>query len=85
MTTAWGAALLWAVLVIFAGVALRARAFGPRLSLQSMRDRSSAEYAEAIGRLLHRTGARAVTLETLVQATRRAIAGGRCSAGGAGA
>ena len=74
MTTAWGAALLWAVLVIFAGVALRARAFGPRLSLQSMRDRSSAEYAEAIGRLLHRTGARAVTLETLVQATRRAIA-----------
>lgn len=74
MTTPWGAALLWAVLVLFAGIALRGRAFGPRLSLASTRDRSSAEYAQAIGRLLHRTGARAVTLETLVQATRRAVA-----------
>jgi hypothetical protein len=74
MMTPWGAALLWAVLVLFAGIALRARAFGPRLSISSTRDRSSAEYAEAIGRLLHRTGARAVTLETLVQATRRAVA-----------
>jgi len=74
MTTPWGAALVWAVIVIFAGIALRGRAFGPRLSLASARDRSSAEYAEAIGRLLHRTGARSVTLETLVQATRRAIA-----------
>ncbi|MDQ6691834.1 MAG: DUF4350 domain-containing protein [Candidatus Dormibacteraeota bacterium] len=74
MMTPWGAALVWAVIVLFAGIALRARAFGPRLSLGSTRDRSSAEYAEAIGRLLHRTGARAVTLETLVQATRRAVA-----------
>jgi hypothetical protein len=74
MTTPWGAALVWAVIVLFAGIALRARAFGPRLSLGSTRDRSSAEYAQAIGRLLHRTGARAVTLETLVRATRRAVA-----------
>jgi hypothetical protein len=74
MTTPWGAALLWAVVVLFAGIALRARAFGPRLSLASTRDRSTAEYAQAIGRLLHRTGARAVTLETLLQATRRAVA-----------
>lgn len=74
MTTPWGAALLWAVVVLFAGIALRARAFGPRLSLRSTRDRSSAEYAQAIGRLLHRSGARTVTLETLVQATRRAVA-----------
>lgn len=82
MTTPWGAALLWAVLVLFAGIALRARAFGPRLSLAPTRDRSTAEYAQAIGRLLHRTGARAVTLETLVHATRRAVAD-RIGVGGA--
>ncbi|MDQ6884845.1 MAG: DUF4350 domain-containing protein [Candidatus Dormibacteraeota bacterium] len=74
MTTAWGAALVWAVIVLFLGLALRGRAFGPALSLYSTRDRSSAEYASAIGSLLHRTGARAVTLETLLAATRRAIA-----------
>ena len=74
MTTPWGAALVWAVIVIFAGVALRGRAFGPRLLIGSARDRSSAEYATAVGRLLHRTGARSVTLETLVRATRRAVA-----------
>ena len=74
VTTPWGAALVWAVVVIFAGIALRGRAFGPALSLQSGRDRSSAEYAAAVGSLLHRTGAGAVTLETLVRATRRAIA-----------
>ncbi|MDQ6709313.1 MAG: DUF4350 domain-containing protein [Candidatus Dormibacteraeota bacterium] len=74
MTTPWGAALVWAVIVLFMGLALRGRAFGPALSLYSTRDRSSAEYAAAIGSLLHRTGARAVTLETLMAATRRAIA-----------
>ncbi len=74
MATPWGAALVWAVIVLFAGLALRGRAFGPAISLHSVRDRSSAEYAAAIGSLLHRTGARAVTLETLRTATRRAIA-----------
>ena len=72
--TPWGAAVIWAAFVIFAGVALRGRGFGPALSLQSSRERSSAEYAVAVGSLLHRTGAGAVTLETLVRATRRAIA-----------
>ena len=74
MTTPWGAALVWAVIVLFVGVALRGRAFGPSISLQGGRDRSSAEYAAAVGGLLHRTGARAVTLQALVAATRRAIA-----------
>ncbi len=73
MTTPWGAGLLWAVLVIFAGVALRGRAFGPQLTLEPGRDRSTAEYAAAVGGLLRRTGARDVTLQTLAQATRRAI------------
>jgi hypothetical protein len=72
--TPWGAALALAVLVIMAGVALRGRAFGPPIPLRQTADRSSAEYAAAVGSLLHRTGARRVTLETLLAATRRSVA-----------
>src|ERR1700680_5050710 len=68
MTTAWGFALLWAVVIIFAGLALRGRAFGPTIPLRSRDDRSTAEYAVAVGSLLHRTGARRVTLEALLSA-----------------
>lgn len=74
MTTPWGLALVAAVLIIFAGLALRGRAFGPSIPLRAREDRSSAEYAVAVGSLLHRTGARRVTLETLLSATRRAVA-----------
>ena len=70
-TTAWGAGLLWAVLVLTAGLAIRGRAFGPRLSLTRATDRSSAEYATAVGALLRRAGARSVTLQTLDSASRR--------------
>jgi hypothetical protein len=74
MTTPWGLALVAAVLIIFAGLALRGRAFGPPIPLRAREDRSSAEYAVAVGSLLHRTGARRVTLEALLSATRRAVA-----------
>lgn len=74
ITTPWGAALTLAVLVIFAGLALRGRAFGPPIPLETRADRSSAEYAAAVGSLLHRTGARAITLDTLLAATRRSLA-----------
>jgi len=74
MTTPWGIALLAVVLIAFVGLALRGRAFGPRISLRAREDRSSAEYAVAVGSLLHRTGARRVTLEALLSATRRAVA-----------
>ncbi|HVH64478.1 MAG TPA: DUF4350 domain-containing protein [Candidatus Acidoferrum sp.] len=74
MTTPWGAALVIAVLVILIGLALRGRAFGPLVPLRTEADRSSAEYAEAVGSLLHRSGARTVTLETLLAATRRSVA-----------
>lgn len=74
MTTPWGIALVFVVVITFAGMALRGRAFGPRISLRSREDRSSAEYAVAVGSLLHRTGARRVTLEALLSATRRAVA-----------
>jgi hypothetical protein len=74
MTTPWGIALLAMVLIVFVGVALRGRAFGPRIPLRAREDRSTAEYAVAVGSLLHRTGARRVTLEALLSATRRAVA-----------
>ena len=72
--TPWGAALALAVIVIVAGLAMRGRAFGPPIPLLQAGDRSSAEYAAAVGSLLHRTGARRVTLETLLAATRRTVA-----------
>jgi hypothetical protein len=72
--TPWGAALVLAVLIIVAGLALRGRGFGPPIPLGRAADRSSAEYATAVGSLLHRTGARRVTLETLLSATRRTVA-----------
>jgi hypothetical protein len=74
VSTPWGAALVLAVIIIFAGLALRGRAFGPPILLRPRADRSSAEYAAAVGSLLHRTGARRVTLETLLSATRRSVA-----------
>ena len=72
--TPWGAALALAVIIIVAGLAMRGRAFGPLIPLLQTEDRSSAEYAAAVGSLLHRTGARRVTLETLLAATRRTVA-----------
>jgi hypothetical protein len=72
--TPWGAALTLAVLIIFGGLALRGGAFGPPIPLRPLTDRSGAEYAAAVGSLLHRTGARRVTLETLLSATRRTVA-----------
>lgn len=74
MTTPWGAALLLAVLVIVFGLALRGRAFGPRIPLRTRTDRSSAEYVAAVGSLLHRSGARTLSLETLLAATQRSVA-----------
>ncbi|HEX9095755.1 MAG TPA: DUF4350 domain-containing protein [Candidatus Dormibacteraeota bacterium] len=74
MTTPWGIALLVVVVIAFVGLALRGRAFGPRIPLRAREDRSTAEYAVAVGSLLHRTGARRVTLEALLSATRRAVA-----------
>jgi hypothetical protein len=74
MTTPWGLALICAVLILFIGLALRGRSFGPPIPLRARADRSTAEYASAVGSLLHRTGARRVTLETLLTASRRAVA-----------
>jgi hypothetical protein len=73
MSTGWGLAILWAVLVLFIGLWLRGRAFGPRIPLVQSTGRSAAEYTGAVGALLQRTGARSLTLTTLEAATRRAV------------
>lgn len=70
----WGDALLWAALVLFFGFVLRGRGFGPRLPAAAEPDRPSSEYVGAVGRLLRRAGARDLTADVLLNATRRAVA-----------
>jgi len=48
MTTPWGLALVAALLILFTGLALRGRAFGPTIPLRAKSDRSSAEYLSLI-------------------------------------
>ena len=74
LSTSWGVALTWAVVLVFAGLLSRGRAFGPRLELPGGGDRSSAEYVAAVGYLLHRTRATEVTAEVVRDATRRSMA-----------
>ncbi len=74
VTTPWGAMLGLALAVVYVGLLLRGRSFGPPVSLAPARDRSSAEYTEAVGTLLRRARARATTLAMLGEATRRSLA-----------
>ena len=83
LSTSWGAGISWAVLVVFAGLLLRGRAFGPTLELSRGGDRSSAEHVTAVGRLLERARATGVTGQLLAAATRRALAA-RHGLGGGG-
>jgi hypothetical protein len=53
---------------------LRGRAFGPRLPPAGAGVRSAAEYAAAVGSLLHQAGGRALALKVVADATRRALA-----------
>ena len=72
--TAWGAALLWLILAVFAGLLLRGRRFGPLVPRVAQASRAEAEWAVAVGELLRRAGARAVTLGVLAGASERAVA-----------
>jgi hypothetical protein len=74
LSTSWGASATWAVVLLFIGLLLRGRAFGPRLELPGGGDRSSAEYVAAVGQLLQRSRAVGVTAEVLREAARRAVA-----------
>jgi hypothetical protein len=72
--TPWGAAIAWTLLVLYLGLLLRGRAFGPQLPIHARGERSSAEYASAVGALLRRAGARGLTFNVLLDSTRRALA-----------
>jgi hypothetical protein len=74
LSTTWGVSLTWAVVLLFIGLLLRGRAFGPRLELPGGGDRSTAEYVAAVGHLLQRSRAVGVTAEVLRDAARRAVA-----------
>ena len=72
--TPWGAALLWLIVAVFFGLLLRGRRFGPLVERQAPVSRAEAEWAVAVGELLRRAGARAVTLGVLAGASEREVA-----------
>jgi hypothetical protein len=74
LLTPWGAALLWLLVAVFFGLVLRGRRFGPLVGRPAEVARSDAEWSVAVGQLLRRSGARAVTLGVLANATERAVA-----------
>jgi hypothetical protein len=74
LTTPWGVALLWLVVAVFFGLVLRGRRFGPLVGRPAEVARSDAEWSVAVGQLLRRSSARAVTLGLLATATERAVA-----------
>ncbi|HSS92693.1 MAG TPA: DUF4350 domain-containing protein [Candidatus Dormibacteraeota bacterium] len=74
VTTPWGAAILWFLVAVFAGLLLRGRRFGPLVPRAAEAARADAEWAVAVGELLRRAGARALTLGLLAAASERAVA-----------
>jgi hypothetical protein len=74
VTTAWGAALLWLLVAVFVGLILRGRSFGPVIARPVEAARADVEWAAAVGQLLRRSSARAVTLGLLATATERTVA-----------
>ncbi|HEY4027564.1 MAG TPA: DUF4350 domain-containing protein [Candidatus Dormibacteraeota bacterium] len=84
LSTSWGAATAWVVVVGFVGLLLRGRAFGPRLQLPGGGHRSTAEHVSAVGGLLERSRAATATGELLLAAARRALAARHGLAAGSG-
>jgi hypothetical protein len=74
LLTPWGAGIMWLLVVVFAGLLLRGRGFGPLVPRRVETARADAEWAVAVGELLRRAGARAVTLGVLATASERAVA-----------
>ena len=73
--TPWGAGLLWLLIAVFFGLVLRGRRFGPLVERPAEVPRSDVEWAVAVGQLLRRSSARAMTLGLIAGATERAVAG----------
>ncbi|MBO0682530.1 MAG: DUF4350 domain-containing protein, partial [Candidatus Dormibacteraeota bacterium] len=73
-STSWGMGLGWAVAVVFAGLLLRGRRFGPQLQRPGPGHRSATEHVTAVGRLLAAARASGMTGGLLTAATRRVLA-----------
>jgi hypothetical protein len=74
LATPWGAGLLWLLLAVFVGLLLRGRRFGPLIPRPAETVRADTEWAVAVGELLRRSGARALTLGMLANASEREVA-----------
>jgi len=74
LLTPWGAGIAWLLVAVFVGLLLRGRGFGPLIARPAETARADAEWAVAVGELLRRSGARAVTLGVLATASERAVA-----------
>jgi hypothetical protein len=74
LLTPWGAGMMWLLVAVFVGLLLRGRGFGPLIPRPAEVARADAEWAVAVGELLRRSGARAVTLGVLATASERAVA-----------
>jgi hypothetical protein len=74
VATPWGAGLLWLLVAVFVGLLLRGRSFGPLIPRPPAAARADVEWAAAVGQLLRRSSARAVTLGLLATATERSVA-----------
>ena len=74
LLTPWGAGIMWLLVAVFVGLLLRGRGFGPLIPRPAETARADAEWAVAVGELLRRSGARAVTLGVLANASERAVA-----------
>jgi hypothetical protein len=74
LLTPWGAGIMWLLVAVFVGLLLRGRGFGPLVPRQTETVRADVEWAVAVGELLRRSGARAVTLGVLATASERAVA-----------
>jgi hypothetical protein len=59
---------------VFVGLVLRGRSFGPLIRRPAEAARTDVEWAVAVGQLLRRSSARAVTLGLLAMATERSVA-----------
>jgi hypothetical protein len=73
LMTPWGVGLLWLLVAVFAGLLLRGRSFGPLIRRPAEAARADVEWAVAVGQLLRRSSARALTLGLLASATERAV------------
>ncbi len=71
---AWGRALAWSVIVVFAGLALLGRVVGATDASREASAPAMDEHAQAVGRLLRQAGGRNLAADSLSAAALRSVA-----------